>query len=253
MKAFLFAVQFLTRIPVTSRLVAIESSTSEVHAENSAAAVSWYGVVGGVLGIILSVSGWFLSVAGLPEMVVAAILVAVWVMITGALHLDGLADCGDAWMGGHDAARMLEILKDTHCGVGAIIAVCCIILIKFTALVYLLTNGSLMALVFSTILARLGLTLCVSVFPYVRSSGLGAQLKNNLNPNDMFLYSIGLLGIMAVLSLPGLLVGLVATALGICVVYFLVARKIEGYTGDVYGATVEVCEALILISLCLLI
>jgi cobalamin synthase len=106
-EAFRFAVQFLTRIPLGKHV--------EYQPKLAGAAVAWYGVVGLLMGCVLAISGWVLTDwIHLPSLLVAAIVLIIWVVITGALHLDGVGDCGDAWMGGHTPERMLEIMKDTR-------------------------------------------------------------------------------------------------------------------------------------------
>ena len=80
----------------------------------------WYPIVGGIIGGLLAAAGAIASSLW-PPSVTAVLLTALWVVLTGGLHLDGLADCADAWVGAHRAsnvkARTLEILEDPHCGV----------------------------------------------------------------------------------------------------------------------------------------
>jgi len=120
---FLQAIQFLTRLPLTRQ--------ANYTAGLAGAAVSWYAPTGLIIGVLMVLAGWICSLL-LPPFLVSAIVLGVWVAITGALHLDGLGDCGDAWMGGHNPERMLEIMKDTSCGIGAIVAVVLVLLVKFS-------------------------------------------------------------------------------------------------------------------------
>ena len=78
-----------------------------------------YPLVGLLIGTLLAGIAWLTG--GAPSAVSAAILLLLWVLITGALHLDGLADCADAWIGWQGShERSLQILKDPHVGSSAV-------------------------------------------------------------------------------------------------------------------------------------
>ena len=112
MQSFWLALQFLTRFPVPQPI--------DYSARAMGRSVLSYPIVGLVLGLLL-VSIQMLLVHIHPN-VLAALLLILWVMVTGGLHLDGLADSADAWMGGQgDRERTLQIMKDPRAGAGAII------------------------------------------------------------------------------------------------------------------------------------
>jgi len=93
----------------------------------------WYPAVGLLLGLLLWVAAMLLSPLATP--LAAALVLAAWVSCTGALHLDGLADTADGWVGGHgDRERTLAIMKDPCSGPVAVAAVVCLLLVKFAAL-----------------------------------------------------------------------------------------------------------------------
>jgi len=105
------ALGLLTRLPVP---------VDTDHATARAAKAAWaYPLVGLVLALLLAVIGWLAS--GLMPEIRAAILLAAGVIITGALHEDGLADAVDGLWGGWDKARRLEIMKDSHIGAYGVI------------------------------------------------------------------------------------------------------------------------------------
>ena len=243
MDDFLNALRFLTRIPVPgSRLAA--------HA-NSPAQVPWYGMVGLVVGIVLVVFAWLLD--GVPPMVQAALVLVVWIWITGALHLDGLADCGDAWMSGHSGQRFLEILQDTRCGAGALVWVVGLLLVKFSALSVLMGYGEWLALAFAPVLARLSVQVAILRCKYARRQGLGAALGERTDQTLTLVVSAGLVVALAVISLPALVNGVIAVAVGFALVYAGLVRRAGGFTGDIYGTLIEVSETAVLVSLCLMI
>ncbi|MYB35128.1 MAG: adenosylcobinamide-GDP ribazoletransferase [Gammaproteobacteria bacterium] len=236
---------FLTRIPLGKGF--------RHQSGMSGAAVKWYGLVGLAIGVLLSSSTaimvvWF----SIPHTVAGALVLALWIAITGALHLDGLADCGDAVMGGFDKERMLAIMKDQQIGTGAVVAVVSVLLIKWTSLSWLFSQGVFIAPLFAAILSRIMLTLTIMEKPYIAEQGLGTGLGDALIRRnvllDAFLFSL----ILLLVSLPGYVFSVIGCLLGAALVWFLVARKIGGYTGDVYGAQVEVAEAgtLVLLAAC---
>ncbi|WP_162232572.1 adenosylcobinamide-GDP ribazoletransferase, partial [Methylogaea oryzae] len=92
-----------------------------------------YPAVGLLIGVLLAVVHGLSDAA--PPAVSAALILLTWVLSTGALHLDGLADCADAWVGGHGSReRTLQILKDPHAGSVAVAVTVTVLLAKFAAL-----------------------------------------------------------------------------------------------------------------------
>ena len=167
----LIALQFLTRLPV--RLPGMPEP------EQIGRSLLWYPLVGVLLG------GLLLALHGLlgdtPALLQAAILLAVWVGLSGGLHLDGLADTADAWIGGHgDRQRTLEIMKDPRSGPIAVVVLLLVLLLKFAALVVLLGQGAWAGLLLAPWLGRALLPLLLLTTPYVRAGGLGAALAAHL-------------------------------------------------------------------------
>ena len=125
MRGLLAAIAFLTRLPVPARVWA-EASRPPVQ-------LPWYPVVGLLIGALLSGLACLLSRE--PPLLTAALLLLAWTGITGGLHLDGLADSADAWVGGlGDRARTLEIMKDPRSGPMGVTAIVVVLLLKFAAL-----------------------------------------------------------------------------------------------------------------------
>ena len=241
-QAFQFAVRFLTRLPFGKH--------ADYKPELAAAAVSWYGPVGVVIGSIIAISAWvlcgWLQLAALPA---AALLLAIWVSITGALHLDGVGDCGDAWMGGHTPQHMLEIMKDSSCGAGAIVSIVLILVMKFSALVVLVEQGDWQLLIFAPVMARVVLTLVIRYTPYLRSDGLGASLQSNLDIRSISIVGSLLFLALSVLWLKGFIYAVIASFIAYLIIHQSLIRPLKGVTGDIYGAVVELTETAVLIGL----
>ena len=130
-RAFLVAMQFLTRLS----FFRLHQSAINVAWSDS---LVWYPAVGLVIGLILWLVGAVL-VATTSLFLAATLVLVVWVAITGALHLDGVADCADAWVGGlGDRQKVLRILKDPRCGSMAVVSLILLLLTKLAALQLLL-------------------------------------------------------------------------------------------------------------------
>ena len=128
MTPFWIALQFLTVLPIELKTIPT--------AQQNGRAILFYPLVGLIIGgILFLVTCIFVK---LPALLLAAIVLALWIWLTGGLHLDGLADTADAWVGGFgDKLRTLQIMKDPSCGPIGVLSLVIICLLKF-ALVYVL-------------------------------------------------------------------------------------------------------------------
>ncbi|MEK1940892.1 MAG: adenosylcobinamide-GDP ribazoletransferase, partial [Pseudomonas sp.] len=121
MLPLLIAMQFLTSLPV--RLPGMPSP------EQLGRSLLWYPVVGLLIGLLLY--GLDAVLNGAPVLLHAALILAAWVALSGALHLDGLADSADAWLGGFgDRERTLSIMKDPRSGPIAVVTLVLVLLLK---------------------------------------------------------------------------------------------------------------------------
>ena len=145
-RAFILALQLLTRLPVP--LTGLPPRPEELGLS-----VVFFPGVGLLLGALLAGLHTVLWLA--DPGVLAGLVLTAWVLLTGGLHLDGLADTADAWIGGQgQRERTLEIMKDPRSGPIAIVAVGLVLLNKFTALQVLLAGDARVILVLTPILAR---------------------------------------------------------------------------------------------------
>lgn len=239
---FLVALQFLTRLPVSLR----ETPTPQRIGQS----LAFYPAVGLVIGLVLG--AFHYALGDISALLRAAMLLVAWIALTGALHLDGLADSADAWAGGlGNHERALAIMKDPHIGPTAVVTLVLTLITKFAALTVLATDAWVI-LVLAPMLARSAVSLLFITTPYVRSGGLGESLSKNRSRYANCL-AIGLtwtatlalatwLGLMLLLTL---------------VITFLLARKtmckhIGGTTGDTAGALIEISEIAILFTAVLL-
>lgn len=243
LRPFLVALQFLTALPMRI--------TDPPDADATGRSLLYYPLVGLVLGALLAGLAWLLS--GTPALVAAALLLAVWVALTGALHLDGLADSADAWLGGlGDRERTLAIMKDPYCGPAAVVILVLVLLIKFTALAYLVPNGHWEILFVTPVLGRTALVWLFLTTPYVRPHGLGGLLANHLPRRACLVMVIFTLAVVALVIGPmaiGLLLAVVAVFL---ILRRLMLQRLGGTTGDTAGALVEITESVALLAAALM-
>ena len=253
-RALLLAGRFLTRWPLPDPGM---PSPAELGPEMGRAAL-FYPLVGLLLGTALA--GLALLLEHAPTLAAAAVLLIFWVWSTGALHLDGLADCADAWVGGLGSReRTLEILKDPRTGAMGVVTLVLALLGKFAGSAALLEGagiGALLLLVWLPALARAQLLLLALTTPYARSDGMGAAMRLHLHRPAAWLLVVLSWSIAALLAViafgpSGLWLPLLALA-----VYRIWRRsllgRLGGYTGDGAGALVELTETLLLLCAALL-
>ncbi|WP_137820845.1 adenosylcobinamide-GDP ribazoletransferase [Pseudomonas sp. D(2018)] len=241
MTPLLIALQFLTRLPV--RLPGMPEP------REIGRSLLWYPLVGLLIGGLLLAAAWLLD--GQPMLLSAALLLALWVGLSGGLHLDGLADTADAWVGGYgDRERTLTIMKDPRSGPIAVVVLVVVLLLKFAALAAVLQAGQWLPLVLAPWLARGMLPLLFLTTPYVRPGGLGQALAEHLPRRELRLW-------LAAQGVAMLVLGWSAwVALAAALVVFgwlrgRFLRRLGGTTGDTAGALVELVEVGVLVGVAL--
>jgi len=241
MHPFLIALQFLTRLPL--------NITGEWKAESVGKSLLYYPLVGLVIGVLLVFTASIFGNAHI--MVTAAILLLVWVMITGGLHLDGLADSADAWAGGlGDKERTLEIMKDSRAGPLAIVVLLLVLLLKFSALNSIVEKESWSFLIVAPVIARALVILLFTTTPYVRAKGLGSDIAEFLPENTVnIVMVITGVSLLFVLSLWQCILTVSVSLLVLYALRLMMMKRIQGMTGDTIGASIEIIEAVVLLAL----
>lgn len=239
LRPFWVALRFLTVLPAPAAAAAtpVEQGRSLVH----------YPTVGLLLGAVLAVLGGIVQTA--PAWVGAAILLVVWVGLTGALHLDGLADSADAWLGGlGDRTRTLEIMRDPYCGTLAVVALVLLLLAKLAALMPLVADGDWRVLLAVPLLGRAALVWLLLYTPYVRPDGIGSELAAHLPRGASLVAGSVALVVAAVLLGAAALPTLLSAAAALLLMRRAMLRRLGGTTGDTAGALVEVVETAALLA-----
>jgi len=216
----------------------------------------WFPLVGLTLGGLLVAAQVLLENTFPPPLATVLVLV-LWTALTGALHLDGWADCCDGLWVMTTPARRLEIMRDPRIGAFGVVGLVLLLLLKAVSIGTLQGAASvpawanvqlperLFALLFAPVLGR-WVALWVARQPAARTSGLGRDFASGLSPTVLLgaiwlpLVLIGLGGLRALVA--------VAVALLVTGLFVRFARaRIEGVNGDVMGASVELTELCVLL------
>ncbi|MHC8408220.1 adenosylcobinamide-GDP ribazoletransferase [Pseudomonas sp. TMB3-21] len=242
MLPFWIALQFLGSLPI--RLPGMPSP------QELGRSLLFYPLVGLLFGVIL----WVFNeqLLGAPLLLHAALLLTVWVMLSGALHLDGLADSADAWLGGFgDRERTLTIMKDPRSGPIAVVTLVLVLLLKFAALLALIEQHNSVFLIIVPLLGRASLLALFLTTPYVRPGGLGQALADHLPRTAA--KQVLLICAVACVVFAGLdgFIALVVAALLFAWLRQLMIRRLGGTTGDTAGALLELLEMTLLVSVAL--
>ena len=230
---------FLTRVPVPF---------VKTDARTFGNALAFFPVVGGGIGALLVAVVVGSSRVFTPNVAAFCVLVT-WALITGGLHLDGLADTFDGLGGGRgDRARALQIMQDSRIGTHGAVALFLVLLGKFLVLADLMTHKGAGALWLAPLAARTAVVVVIALFRYARPDGLGKQMHDNARAH--------VLAIAHAFMLAGLWVAgfdrwpVVAAGHAAAVVFALwIKPKLGGLTGDTYGAIIEISELAALTAL----
>ncbi len=218
LRAFLVALQFLTVLPVHFKKVPDNKTTGY--------SLLLYPVVGLLMGLLLAGIGWAAN-GLLSSSVHAAIILTSWIILTGGLHLDGLADSADAWVGGlGDRKRTLAIMKDPYCGPAAVVPLVLTLLIKFTAIDHLITTENWAVLALIPALGRTMLILLLLTTTYVRKNGIGSTMVNHLPARtSMFVVFLSLPALPVILGVRAFWLIFVAAGVFFVLRMFMLRRK----------------------------
>ena len=238
MMPFWIALQFLTTFPVQ-----LKAMPSKLQNGQS---VLFYPLIGFIIGVILCAVALLLQV--IPAILSASLILVLWIWLTGGLHLDGLADTADAWVGGFgDAERTLKIMKDPACGPIGVLSLIIICLLKWSALYVLIQKQLYSALLLFPVLGRLAPMFLFLSTDYVREKGLGSSMASYI-PKKL---AITIMVLLVLSSLYFSVLGLVAvlvTAFSLLYLRRKFKQRIGGITGDTVGASIEICECVSLLA-----
>lgn len=217
--------------------------------------MAFHPLVGAVIGGVLAGVAALLQWVGLAErapILPAALILAIWVGLTGALHLDGWADCCDALFVPADRGRRLEIMKDSRLGGFGAAGLVLLLLVKLAALQGVLGGQhSLLALIAVPALGRWASVVAAYAFVSARPGGMGDFFRQGFSARALATATLIALAATLPLQWRGTAVW-VAVAVALAVLALPARARLGGLTGDVYGGIIELGETLALATLCFL-
>jgi adenosylcobinamide-GDP ribazoletransferase len=234
------ALSLLSRLPLRST------------SHDRGARAAWaYPVAGMVIGGLAALAGALAQWAGLPPPLVALVALALLVICTGALHEDGLADSADGLWGGWTRERRLEIMKDSHIGTYGVIALVLSLGARWSALWLLFAESPATAtgaILASAALSRAVMPCVMTLLPHARETGLSHSHGRPRRRTAAVGLGIAFGVTILLTGAPGLWA--VISALIVASLAARIARvRIGGQTGDILGATQQIAEIAVLLSL----
>lgn len=247
MKLFFAAMSFLTRLPVPRRFV--------FEAADVGRSTVFFPLVGALIGLLQAGALLFFENAAhgsvLKAILTAVLLVVLNVFITGALHLDGLADMADGFGGGREKERTLEIMRDSLIGSYGATALILVLILKVFAMAALIENKTAWQfLILAPVLGRWTGVPLGKFMPYARKSGgLGNAVTDYVGWKE--LGGASLITAILLFALTDWQTGAKIWFLVATITIFnarLCLKKIGGVTGDTLGANTEICETTVLLA-----
>ncbi len=231
------ALALLTRLPVKAQF------------ERGAAAAWAYPLVGLVLAVCAALPTAFLLWLGLPAMLAALVWVACHVVLTGAMHEDGLADSADGLWGAWERARRLEIMKDSHIGSYGVIALGLSLAARWAAISLILAQpGWLWGLIAVDVISRATMPALMAALPHARAYGLSHAQGRPVQSTAAIAAAIAFLVALLCTGTTSFTLISVATITAFAAAH-IAKSKIGGQTGDILGATQQLTEITLLFAL----
>ncbi len=243
MKNLLLALQFLTIIPVKIKGIGKGSL---------AKSLIYFPLIGLLLGIALAVVNNLLQNLSFPEFSINIILVVLLMILTGGIHLDGLADSADAFLSRKNEDEMLAIMRDSHIGVMGVLALISVVLLKIAFLSSIGISSKIAALILICVLSRWSMVFAIFLFPYARKEGKAKVFFEGINLK-IFVVAAIITSVLAFAAwkVKGLKV-FTAVSIKSYTIQRFVNNKINGITGDTLGALCELNEAAALLLIIIL-
>lgn len=232
--AFLDALRFLTVVPISRRRTP--------QGTELASSMAYFPLIGVVIGSILVLVDILLSHSW-SRPLVAAVTLVVWVVLTGGLHLDGLADTIDGLLGGRNCVEKLRIMEGSTIGAFGALALFCTLLLKFALLMELPDPLRRKALFLVSVLGRWAMVYGAFLWPAAKERGMGSLFKAHGQGKGFALATITAVIFSLLFGVWGLAL-LVGIWLATTFLSRAIARQLGGLTGDTYGALCEIDEVL---------
>lgn len=232
MKSFLLMLSFFTRLPCPH---------IEFTQERYIKGMNLLPVVGVVIGAILYIVSFADRV--LPISVMGVVLYFAYIVITGGLHLDGLADSCDALFSGRDKEKMLEIMKDSTNGSFGVLG----LIVISAAYITLLPQMPREVLVLFPVIGKCAPAISANVSSYIREEGMGKMFADHCKLSSAIMAML-FVNVLAFILDPYFALATNIAFLSIFILTKKIKHLLGGITGDVFGFLCEVSQVVFLLS-----
>jgi adenosylcobinamide-GDP ribazoletransferase len=243
MKGLLSAITFLTVMPAGRR----HQSGADMPR-----AVPYFPAIGALIGLACGSCAVVMISLGFNPIAASATAVVALVIVTGGLHLDGLADTFDALLSGKPKDEMLRIMRDPHIGTMGVLSIASVMVLKISLLSCLGARSMIPAVVFMCAAGRWSCVMLMASFPYARPDGKARQFIAGANYGSLTAATIIMTAVSFVLYRTGGVIVLVSAAIPAYLFGKAVSSKLGGITGDTLGAACELVEVVSLFGACML-
>ncbi|WP_318247658.1 MULTISPECIES: adenosylcobinamide-GDP ribazoletransferase [Solibacillus] len=250
---FLLAWQFFSAVPIKRQL--------DMNAKSVTWMYAFLPIVGLFIGVMIS-GGVFVisSYSDISSLLLAILIVIMFIILTGGLHLDGWIDMSDAFFSYGEKEKRLEILDDPRTGAFGVISVFCLLLLKVGVIYEMLLNGHeeiIPFIIFIPFIARLGMLIYFLTMQTAKQTGLAAYFKSIIIPKKLMLiisfFSILFLGVWIYFSMYSLFILVIVMLLSIFFYRKWTQKHFGGMSGDLLGALGEGLEVVLWLTVLLCI
>ncbi|MCC8158979.1 MAG: adenosylcobinamide-GDP ribazoletransferase [Phascolarctobacterium sp.] len=239
MRDFITCLEFLTRVRFSKR--------TDWRDEDFSRSVPYFPLVGLVIGAFLAAVNYGLFYIETPLFLRVTLLLLAEIIITGGLMYDGFMDTADGVFSARSRERMLEIMKDSHVGSNAVLAIIILVLLKIAA--YLELDGATLTWVLLTmsVATRTFMVVFIVNFPYARKEGIGHMFTKYAKPVYTYIAFAVCAAVIAACSWQYLAVAGICFAFTLMLAQYL-KTQLGGLTGDTYGALTECGNVIYLLT-----
>jgi adenosylcobinamide-GDP ribazoletransferase len=237
---FFVGIMFLTRLPVPSGLRHVDGRLAR--------SARYFPLVGVLIGVLAAGAFWATSTL-MPASIAAMLTLAVTLMITGALHEDGLADCCDGIGGGASREHTLEIMRDSRIGTYGAAGLILSLGLRWAAIASFTAAEGLLGLIIAHSLSRAMIPPVLVSAKYARTRGLASSVAEGVSSWEAAFAVMLAVGVALIGGPVAGIAALAAASLGAAVTLMILVRRLGGYTGDGLGAIQQVAEIAVLITL----
>lgn len=236
---FILMLTFLTRIPV--------KYSFEFNTSTFGKAYGFFPIIGAIIGGLLFLTTYV--AAYIPLSIYAFLVIIMYLMIVGGIHIDGIGDLCDGIFSARNKSRMLEIMEDSHVGAFGVVGLVLYFLGMYIGIYGVLTYPIGKYCIFVMPIIARSMTVFVTGYcRYAKPNGLGKGMVDSIKPIPATLILLGVYVVLYFISVNILIGAIISTGI-IGIMVFRIHKILDGITGDVVGASVEIGQVVFLLSM----